>query len=238
MRFAILSDLHIGPLDSTDDCLFSTDDLIKMFRFMTNNYDKLILNGDILELTKKGLCSTHRDKYREIQRQRNKFINYINEFLYKTSDKIIFIRGNHDFKWSKITSNAYVFTDSYILPGNTYVSHGHMFDPSCKKYNWFTKCYMCTDYNIEQYISADIDKTIHYQTLINLFSSDKKIIKNALDFKISNNFDNIIIGHTHQSYADEKIGYYNSGTFNNREYIEYDYDEQTRMTKINLKIYN
>lgn len=132
MQIAVISDLHLGSGGPTD--LFEHDDaeFLKFLRFLENNFEKVVLLGDIWEtLTARGpgmyaaelraAETHHREIYERFQRPKYQYVH-----------------GNHDFIAAKVRKAPDEFE---IVEGGTRVlfSHGHQGDVLCARSRWLSE---------------------------------------------------------------------------------------------------
>ena len=94
--------------------------------------DKVIFNGDILDLVK---CNTKEIKNSYIGQ---KLISALKKIVKST--QTMFIEGNHDPELEKSLTELLgieVATFPFYRIGRIGFVHGHQFDPFCKHWNWY-----------------------------------------------------------------------------------------------------
>lgn len=113
MKICVISDLHIGAGKEYDTFAWNSDDFILMLEHFERKHeiDKIILNGDIIDL--------YQHSYLEIEKYNAKIISYFKQ------DKFVYIRGNHDIS-ARNTLQNYRITNSQkkII----HFEHGHQAD--------------------------------------------------------------------------------------------------------------
>jgi UDP-2,3-diacylglucosamine pyrophosphatase LpxH len=214
----VLSDIHIGNSHS------KTNEVIAFLNSIS--YDKLILNGDIIDgwqLQKNNV--RWRKRY-------TRFFKTIMRLMEQQQTEIIYIRGNHDDFLDHFLpfqfSNFHIVKD-YIHESNSkqryYVLHGDVFDLVSSHIRWLAMLgdmgysfllWVNKIYNkqrrkkglpyhsMAQIIKKKVKRAVSY-----LSDFEKELVKLAKHRK----FDGIICGHIHQ--AENKwidgIHYMNSG---------------------------
>ncbi len=200
MKTIVLSDLHIGN---------PAVNLSKLNKFLfTLQCDRLVLAGDIWDLTTKSASDIKKDHQDIIQ---------IFERLINRGVKIEYILGLSDKNYldDPILQIPVFRNWQECLPDGRKIAiiHGHQFDSGYKKswLNWLTlgflgKRKICTGLNGQSYIDA-----------IN------KINESAIK-RMSNKYDILIMGHTHAPLSCVKsFAYYNSGDWEyHRSYVVID----------------
>lgn len=175
MKTVIISDCHIGSLESNYNDVLSFLKSVKC--------DRLILNGDFWELWDRKvdeLCVTY-----------NEIITIIN-----CMSNVIYIAGNHDaaYKTTTIFSNRVRVVDNYVITTSQNVkimiTHGHQFD----SYLW-TLCQKPLA-KLNRFLGKTFGvsyKDIHNddrKAVINLKNKSRKFYK-KLGYGV------VIVGHTH-----------------------------------------
>ena len=207
----ILSDVHLGSKASR------TKDVLKFLD--ENTCDRLILNGDIIDMwaLKRG------GKWRDIH---SKFIKKILKIAKKK--EVIYLIGNHDeflHKFSPLHLKNIKLLKEYILTDSNnkklYIFHGDVLDIFITKikwlavigsigydialwlnrmYNWFREKRNLPYYSISKEIKNKIKSAVNF---INDFED------NAINLAKLKNCDIAVCGHIHQ--PDLKENYMNSG---------------------------
>lgn len=199
----IISDLHLG--DKFTRC----DELLEVLR--KYKFDKLILNGDVLNgLNFKRLHSEHWNVLSEFR----KLSKYC---------EVIWTHGNHDDQASDIFNLIGIRTvRNYTWKSNdkTFLAfHGHIFDRFLNN-NFIVSSAAFVIYNM-------IKKIDHLGWISNFVMNhnqtwqrnSREVAKGALRYAVLKQADFVFCGHTHQIYATEKWGvkYYNTGAWNEKE---------------------
>lgn len=212
MKYLIISDLHLGDGTKSDDFItdkkgnIKTDRDVKFIRWIESlqklhgSIDKIILNGDILELWQFGRSA--------IERAHSGILNY---FAHKDC---IWIRGNHDYQ---ITGLLYY--DIKMDDGkNVHVEHGFrnddgMTNPFSRFGVWCLGVVEKFNGNIENELESIATKRLKMSNV----SDDITINTNNFARKLLKKNDYVVFGHTHSG---GKIfgNYYNSGTCQGGKY--------------------
>jgi len=199
----IISDLHLG--DEFTRC----DELILVLR--KYKFDKLILNGDVLN----GL---------NFRRLHSEHWNVLSEFrkLSKTCE-VIWTHGNHDDMAGDIFNLLGIRTVrnySWQASGKTYLAfHGHIFDRFLNN-NLIVSSVAFGMYNLIKKIDhlGAVSEFVHNHNKTWKRNSIE-VAKGALRFAVLKQANYVFCGHTHQIYTTEKWGvkYYNTGAWNEKE---------------------
>lgn len=205
MKYAVISDLHIGPGDLVDQFGHNEILFIKFLDFLESKHDKIILLGDIFETLMPR-------KFRCCSIMLNKCLNTYPKIWERfQSDKYIYIFGNHDFIAQNICKARECYSDISGKDKILFI-HGHQFD-SINRYLKITN-------ELGLFIagwSLRLGAKSIYKKIekLQLFSENEILFqKEAINFIKRNNFDIIITGHTHNPtilHYDDKI-FMNSGS--------------------------
>jgi len=202
MRRIIISDLHLGSMFSKED------DIIKLLK--TENYDQLILGGDIIDFIR---IPTFTKKSFEI-------FNIISNLTIP----IIYIIGNHDLafnSFNELSSNNITFLKKFDFIDNNKkirIEHGDDYDNFIIKWE-FIMNFICIITNIFERIFF-IDLSYYWEKHKNKIFINKVNINNII--KKNNDVDIFIMGHTHKPeiIENDKFIYANSGDWvQNKSYI-------------------
>ena len=208
MKRLIISDTHIGSKFYKEKDLY---DFLK-----SQEYDQLILNGDIIEFLK---IPTFTKGCLEIA----KIVDYTKE--------IIYIIGNHDKALAKFSGlelfgikfmNQFEFEEG----GRKFrIEHGDKYEKGIVHYRTTMKIISVFQDFLERYFNLDVS------TWFNNLRINKRKIKRLWDIiDLNNDVDVLIVGHTHIPEAviwideNEKIKtYVNSGDWvSHSTYVEID----------------
>ena len=206
MRRLIISDTHIGSKFYKEEELYSF--------LESEEYDQLILNGDIIEFLK---IPTFTEKCLEIIKR----IDYEKE--------IIYLIGNHDRALARFVGqeafgihfkNEYEFEEN----GRKFrIEHGDKYERGIVHYRTVMKIISVFQDALERYFNLDVS------TWFNNLQINKRKIKRLWDIiDLNNDVDVLIVGHTHIPEAviwineDEVIKtYINSGDWvSHATYVE------------------
>jgi len=196
----ILSDLHLGSVTSNPKKII---DFLK-----TNRSNKIILNGDIIDVWALRFGRKLNDLEKEVLRT-----------FKETSNKVIYVVGNHD---RNLTSdlidylNDFEIVENYVLDGidgkKYYCFHGDILDVISSKLKWFEIIIFILYENL-LYLFKNYRKVtnslIYFSNLLIKLNNHKKFINKATKLVRSKNYDVAICGHTHTPIISE--GYMNSG---------------------------
>ena len=213
MKIACISDLHMGDGKSSDSFQHKENHFLSFLDFLEDQYDQIILNGDIFETYKSLKVNTPAEQLLRVQ---NYYGNINLRFLQK---KYILIAGNHD---SILESLGYPL--SYLHQdenGGKYLFlHGHQFDPIRSSgiippaASWFFGFLERTGWkNAESYFSW-IDEEIGYKTGKNNVFLLREGAKEICSDSKGENPGHVIMGHTHEMPGIIECGestYINSG---------------------------
>lgn len=213
-KTVVISDVHIGTKDS------KVKELTEFLKKHT--FDKLILNGDIID-------GWNLKRFGKWRKRDTKFLRY----LFKLSEKtqIVYIRGNHDDFLEKFIpfklKNISITNEITIYSNNNkyLVIHGDIFDLINKKFKWIAKL-GGMGYNFLLWVNRIYNKYrekkgLPYYSLSNKIKKEIKFALNyihnfenkMIDYCKSKNYNGVITGHIH--HAEKKtiknIQYMNSG---------------------------
>ena len=119
MEIAVISDLHLGSKDITDQFGHDDYEFSKFLMYLESNFEKIILLGDIYE----GLMPRSYNNF-NITSCINSHKEITNRF---SLPKYNYIYGNHDFMTKNIlntTEELYLNTDNQKI----LFTHGHQYD--------------------------------------------------------------------------------------------------------------
>lgn len=208
MNLLVISDLHISNGDRFDTFGWQNEDLIAMIQkiILKKNIDKVIMNGDIFELYKYKMADII---------EKNTLL-----FEYLTSEKFVYIKGNHDIFNDFGLNNLLIENSS---GQKIYFEHGHNAD-------------MLNGTFIGRYISklslGLMKRLIRFDPILNIYL--RKV--NAMDevdcipkkynsyqylqyaMRLLKTYDLVVLGHTHKLemhktyFLNKKKYYLNSGS--------------------------
>tara|TARA_R100000664_G_C2729813_1_gene120673 strand:- start:249 stop:920 length:672 start_codon:yes stop_codon:yes gene_type:complete len=175
MKRIIISDTHIGSKFYREKELYDFLD--------SEDYDQLILNGDIIEFLK---IPTFTQNCMEIIKK----VDY--------SKEIIYIIGNHDIALAQFSNKEmfgirfaeeYEFEDS----GRKFrIEHGDKYEKGLVHYRTVMKIISVFQDFLERYFNVDVS------TWFNNLKINKRKIKRLWDIiDLNNDVDVLIVGHTH-----------------------------------------
>lgn len=215
MKIAVISDLHIGAGDVTDQFGHDDFEFMKFLKFLENNFEKIILLGDIYE------CLMPKKPGQFKQALTNCFDSHKEIVKRFENPQYSYIHGNHDI----ITNSVMKIPDElYLNVDNQKIifTHGHQYDRLIQNAKflseigiffggWLLRLGFMPLYKLIKLID------VHFTKMENNFPNEKLktrfrslAIKNAQQ----RNADIIVTGHTHIAAASEYDNrlYLNSGT--------------------------
>jgi UDP-2,3-diacylglucosamine pyrophosphatase LpxH len=201
--YFIISDAHVGSHGCNDCCNYK-----KLIPFLKevhyNTKATLVLNGDFFEFMKSFKSNVIRN---------NKEISAIISEL-KTQNRLIHLKGNHDFS----SSNQ----KELIINNSILVLHGDIFEKTTNSFLWFNYFLHLGISFIERIFRMNINKIMKvFLGYDRLKNRGLKIEKKAMDYiKKRADLKAIIVGHTHTPQSN--YTYHNCGCFteDNSDYIE------------------
>lgn len=221
MKILILSDIHLGnPLFNDHHRL---NNLLE-----SEEFDSLVLNGDILDVWEKSLF--------DIVDENEEFIWLINGLSEKMD--VIYVIGNHDPSREDLVElfpNVKV-VEEYIFDKKTIFTHGQIYDEFIIDHSKWARFLYCIQWVFER-VGINLQACCR-NTLHSIAMKREKKYYNDLVFDIENEatvsnmergYNNIVLGHTHlpklvDNYHD--VIYVNSGDWiHNRTYAEYNTDD-------------
>jgi len=186
MKTFVASDLHIGYEKA------NYDKIREFFEIARSEADKLVLNGDILDLW--------RMSFSKIYAEHKQLLDQINQVAEEIP--VIWVKGNHDWNVPQKKFPRVEFCGTYDRNG-IHFEHGDGFDLMKKKHGWAYKLieFFCPPF---------------YQLF---FKSPSKIIKKedeAMWFPMHDeamwfahqNHTNVIVGHSHSPQIKWSRGYF------------------------------
>lgn len=207
----VISDLHIGIKGKKDDD-FEFDETL-FIRYLKNSleeFDLLILNGDIFECWESGISAN--SILEQIRESRLDLF----EFIIGT-DRLILINGNHDaiIRTGKIETGAVSHYTEQFNDMVVYFAHGHQADffnngPGKN----IGRCITCCVGRGERLIYKDLDLDLGRLDEICRANRDSTTTENhAFKIAAENGYDVVVYGHTHHPLVATKdsIIYANSG---------------------------
>lgn len=212
----IVSDIHLGTASS------KAKELVRFLK--KNTCEKLILNGDIIDIWRLKRSGKWKKKH-------TRFIKLVIKMIQKSNTEVIYIRGNHDdFLDNMIPMEIGNFSihNYYIYTSHGkkyYITHGDVFDSITTNLKWLAKLgdigYTFLLWLNKMYNNRRIKKGLPYYSLsqtikqkvktavsyINGF--EKELVKLA-EYK---NCNGVICGHIHHASIGKYDGimYMNSG---------------------------
>jgi len=213
MKIAVISDLHIGYDKDTHQLGHSDHDFAAFLFYLENNFDRIILLGDIYEI------SMAYGEDADIFKLAN--INHATITKRFKKDKYLYVFGNHDLVGEKF-GGIEKFRITYENKRYCFI-HGHQFDEAHNQLHvnifggLFLKLGMISIY---KWFTEQIESA-YYSTSKENERFERVAIQYAKD-----KYDVIICGHSHMPkiYEKESVTYINSGTCTYGRYCYIDMD--------------
>jgi len=220
MKVGFISDLHIyeGP---NKDFYLNDEELHKQLAFWLSNLDRLILNGDTIEMWF-GKRPTQLQAIREFERALHYFPKSLN--LLFTNRKVIVISGNHDallkdtihFYFDKKATNR-------VIIDRLYITHGY-YDTINKRFpklsyfiTWFAKTLLMPIFGAK--FETRLDQLLR-AVGIRVFNSKIQIKKARKIVAKHGPITHVVMGHTHKEkivpfwHKGKECYYVNTGRYN------------------------
>lgn len=229
MNIAVISDLHLGCGDETDQFGHKDFEFIKFLKFLESNFEKIILLGDIYEclMPRRFGSAKH-----ALEKCFKSHAGIISRFK---NNKYHYVHGNHDI----ITSKLFKSPSQLQIESNgkkVLFLHGHQYDGLIQNApiiseigaflgGWIIRLGFTPLYKL----FSNID--VKYGTSIKFIED---VIKKSA---IPNNVDIVITGHTHisgKSEMDSRL-YLNSGTCSEGQFSFLSLDTQNNLYSTNNK---
>lgn len=180
MKRLIISDLHIGTAH------YNAADLRDFLAKSIDQYDEIILNGDIIDFIKVPLFSKYAIE----------ILSILNKY-----PKIIWIVGNHDISLKNLVGESITnieFADHFEFKENGRnfrVEHGHLYDTSSMVRHEVCITIVSIFQNfLERFFNIDLTT---YWTEWNIKKRKMKRVWEILSWNDEDNIDVLILGHFH-----------------------------------------
>lgn len=132
MHIAVISDLHLGAGGPADLFGHADEDFLKFLGFLENNFERIVLLGDIWEtLTGVGLGTAKR----QLRAAREQHSQIARRF---ERDQYVYVHGNHDFVAGEsegVPSQYEIKSDGVRIV----FTHGHLADALVTHYRWLSE---------------------------------------------------------------------------------------------------
>jgi predicted phosphodiesterase len=122
MNIAVLSDIHLAPR-RTNRCAIGADRLAAHVEYLLDEFDEVVLNGDVWDLSRPAFYGGWRGHYWTCRRSYPR--------LAKLFDRCRPLVGNHD---AALASRGFRASATYHGAIEVYVHHGHLWDRGLKRY--------------------------------------------------------------------------------------------------------
>jgi len=196
MNAIIISDLHIGSQYLQSRIL---EDFLEAF---PEDHD-FILNGDIIDRP-----------YAKMKKSDQRIIDRIEQI--SLSQKVIWIRGNHDNGYTPTGLGKVKVMRSYSIGNRLLITHGDDFDEIMPRSRAFMRAFKLM-HHLRVKLGA---KPVHVAEYAKKWKAFYRVLRknvalNAVSCAVENGFEAVACGHTH--YAEDKvvngIRYVNTGAW-------------------------
>lgn len=213
-KIAVISDLHMGLGDSTDQFGHDIYEFIRFLKYLEDNFEQIILLGDIWETLMSKWGNAKQSLFHSIKIYQDIFKRF-------QSKKYVYIHGNHDVITSKVFHTPEQHTITVDNQKILFI-HGHQWDLLQGNLNflselgvWFGGWLLRIKCGNLYRGFADLDIS---SSLDNL--GINKIQKGVSKFSNTIDADIIVCGHTHIGSIIEHKNklFMNSGTCSNGKY--------------------
>lgn len=200
----VTGDTHLG------DVVFNYEDKL-VDAIKQDNFDAIIFGGDTFDPWRGGSIKDIIAKYDQLFK-----------FLQKLKSKVVFIRGNHDPHIDVLKQFGFSVRKRFKYIGSlgerVKVSHGHEFDDTCRRWEFFIKRIAYVENKINQCLTKiDNEAFIRFMNLIKLNKIDLQRVLSSFRERVNNyrNTDAFLFGHTHLPMTEEqgKVKFYNWGAW-------------------------
>lgn len=210
MKVAVISDLHLGAGDGADWFGHRDEEFIPFLRFLEDNFEKVVLLGDIYETLRMPTPAASRVKLRAC---REAHIGISERF---ESDQYLYVHGNHDlvalYTESTPTSLSLNLDGTRLL-----LTHGHQNDFIIRHLRWFSEFgAWAAGWVSRMGLLPFIRKIEGLEDRLRGNCEDPatcKFQRWARSVATSHHYDVIVTGHTHDAMSTEykNVQYLNSG---------------------------
>jgi len=208
MQIAVISDLHLGVGGATDEFGHNDDEFVKFLDFLENNFEQIVLLGDIWETLTAPSPARQLEQLRLAQNCHRP----IHERFLRTKYK--YVHGNHDLVAGKawgIPTEHTIYADGVRL----LFSHGHQGDGLCSTARPISEFAVWLGAWVRRlgldWVYRQFARMEHLRTANN---GECRVRRWALDQAMQRSVDVVVTGHTHVPVCDEagRTLFLNSGT--------------------------
>ncbi len=196
MTSIITSDTHFG-------CKYFEAKTFSSFLDTLPADAELILAGDVVDVAYKGFTGTHSNAL---------------ERLIALSERqpVVWVRGNHDRKFSPADSGQIRMVDEYAIGKRLYIAHGHRFDNIMPYHQWFIHLFHAIHALRILLGAGTIHVARHAKRFPTLYAVlCNHVARNAIQHAKEQGFQAVVCGHTHHAEEREMDGirYFNTGAW-------------------------
>lgn len=199
MSIAVISDLHLGARTSTDSFGHDDSEFIRFLRFLEQNFQRVVLLGDIWETLTTPLPRGHAEELRQARQRHRELAAYL------ARPRFTYIHGNHDLIAGKVDG----------VPGELQMkergvrllfAHGHQSDALVMRARPLSEIGVCLGGWIRR---AGLHAAYKVLSKLDDFrsehSSDKasKVESWAIQHARQQGADVVVTGHTHRGRVSE-----------------------------------
>ena len=184
MNAIVVSDLHIGSQ------FFLHHDFEKLLESIPEDYE-LILNGDIIDDSKKKLLPPHK-----------RVLHIIEQISHR--QKVIWVRGNHDDGYVRNGFKHIHFKTYYTIENKLLISHGCDFDEIMPRSQIFIKYFKLIHDIMIKFGSRPVHVAYYAKKFEFLYKVLRyNVMKNAVNCALENGYEAVVCGHTH--YPEDRV---------------------------------
>jgi predicted phosphodiesterase len=194
MKIAVISDLHLGTGNAADGFGHDDGEFLKFLGFLENNFEKLVLLGDIWETLTGNLPG---DPGAELKRAREAHPEIARRF---ERSKYLYVHGNHDLVAGAVEGAP----DELILnTGDSRIlfTHGHQNDDLIQRRLWLSELGVWLGGWIRRLgmaalyrLASEIDEK---RGGLSLDGAQCSFQRWAMGVAAEREFDIVVTGHTH-----------------------------------------
>lgn len=218
MKAAIVSDIHFGSRHCLHEALHA---FVRSLPLDTT----LVMNGDTVNSGSGRMPEEHR-----------KVLAFLREQSFER--RIIWIRGNHDERFTMPDPGTIEFAPSYDIDGKLFISHGHDFDNVMPRNRAFILLVRGI-HRLRIALGAESVHVAFYAKRFRLLYDflRRHVTANAVEYATENGYTTVICGHTHypEDVMQDGIRYLNTGSWTEKPifYVAVD-DDRIELRKVRV----
>jgi predicted phosphodiesterase len=211
MQIAVISDLHLGSGDRSDDFGHSDSDFEAFLRRLEANFEKIVLLGDIWETLTSRRLQSPREGLKLAREAHPRLAARMQGSSY------IYVQGNHDWITGEVDAapTEVIIEDTFQ---RVLLTHGHPHDWLIRRARWLSECFVWLGGWAKRLgfgglyrVGYGLDVMMSRPRLNAGLDSFQRW---ALDLARQRSADVVVTGHTHVAHRNEHDGriYLNSGS--------------------------